>query len=215
MQATYKECSTCLISKPVTDFHKSGMYYNSQCKICRSESRKLQRQLNIDVVREKERQYYAEHRKEECERKKQYSKENRDVINQRRRNRRVEDCQYRLLENMRRRLNKALRSTNKSSHTLELLGCDTDFLKEWIEFQFYDNMDWDNYGTYWHLDHCVPCAAYDLTNESEQKECFHWSNLRPYRADKNIAKQDERDSFQEMLQDLKYAVFCKLKHLID
>jgi hypothetical protein len=51
-------------------------------------------------------------------------------------------------------------------------------------------MSWDNYGIKgWHIDHIIPCAAFDLTDPEQQKICFHYTNLRPlYWAD-NISRK--------------------------
>ena len=49
-------------------------------------------------------------------------------------------------------------------------------------------MSWDNYGSYWHIDHIRPCASFNLQNEEEQQICFHYSNLQPLTAKDNIIK---------------------------
>lgn len=50
-------------------------------------------------------------------------------------------------------------------------------------------MSWDNYGlTGWHIDHIIPCYNFDLTNPVEQALCFHYSNLQPLWAEKNLSK---------------------------
>jgi hypothetical protein len=48
-----------------------------------------------------------------------------------------------------------------------------------LEYQFDENMSWDNHGKYWSIDHVIPCASFDMSNIDEQKKCFHWSNLQP------------------------------------
>ncbi len=48
-------------------------------------------------------------------------------------------------------------------------------------------MSWSNYGT-WHLDHIVPCVAFDLSQLEEQKKAFHYSNLQPLWAIDNFIK---------------------------
>jgi hypothetical protein len=40
-------------------------------------------------------------------------------------------------------------------------------------------MTWENHGVIWEIDHTKPCAAFDLTNLEQQKECFHHTNLQP------------------------------------
>ena len=49
-------------------------------------------------------------------------------------------------------------------------------------------MHWDNYGTYWHMDHVTPCDSFDATNEDQLKKCFNWKNLRPLKGSENISK---------------------------
>jgi len=49
-------------------------------------------------------------------------------------------------------------------------------------------MRWDNYGKVWQVDHKVPCNVFDLTIESEQLKCFHYSNLQPLRCEENWKK---------------------------
>ena len=112
--------------------------------------------------------------------------------------------------NLRCRLYQALNDNSKSDHTFQLIGCTIDFLKTWLEFQFYDGMCWENYGSWWHIDHCRPCASFDLSDPEQQKECFNFRNLTPLRADKNISKKDKIDNFQIMLQELRVKMFLKL-----
>ena len=60
-------------------------------------------------------------------------------------------------------------------------------LKEYLEKQFEKGMSWKNYGE-WHIDHIKPCASFSLINEEEQKECFHYTNLRPLWAEENLSR---------------------------
>ena len=77
----------------------------------------------------------------------------------------------------------------KTAHTLELLGCSIDYLKQHIESQFEDGMCWKSVmNGEIHIDHIVPCIAFDLSQPSQQRECFHWSNLQPLWAKDNFKK---------------------------
>lgn len=40
----------------------------------------------------------------------------------------------------------------------------------------------------WHIDHIKPCSAFDLTQDVQQKECFHYSNMQPLWAIENHKK---------------------------
>ena len=79
----------------------------------------------------------------------------------------------------------------KRLSTAELVGCSFDDLVIHVESKFTAGMNWDVFlksGGEIHIDHIMPCAAFDLTKEEEQRECFHWSNLQPLWAVDNMKK---------------------------
>jgi hypothetical protein len=39
-----------------------------------------------------------------------------------------------------------------------------------------------------HCDHRRPCASFDLSKPSEQRKCFHYTNLQPLWAKDNLEK---------------------------
>ena len=79
----------------------------------------------------------------------------------------------------------------KPGFAISLSGCTTEQLRAHLERQFYTRMSWANYGRAWHIDHIVPCSAFDLTNPEQQRQCFHFSNLRPLWARANLRKSDK------------------------
>jgi hypothetical protein len=87
---------------------------------------------------------------------------------------------YRLAGNLRTRLYYVLKRDNikKTQHTFDLVGLEPEEFKKYIEKRFKKGMSWANYGA-WHIDHEKPCADFDLTKVSEQKKCFHYTNLKP------------------------------------
>lgn len=60
----------------------------------------------------------------------------------------------------------------------------------YLQGQFIPAMTWKNYGSVWHADHIVPCAAFDLTDPAQQRACFHWSNFQPLLVADNLRKGD-------------------------
>lgn len=122
--------------------------------------------------------------------KKLYEQKNRDKINA---DRRIYNAlPHRKIRNsLHNRLGEVLSKANcaKTINTVPLLGCSISVFLKWLEYQFLDGMTLQNHGK-WHLDHCKPCAAFDLTLENEQKECFHWTNMQPLWGADNISKSD-------------------------
>lgn len=102
-------------------------------------------------------------------------------------NRRNMNVNFRLSDYLRHRIYSALKGNPKLSTTMKLVGCSIRQLKQHLENKFRDNMSWDNYGL-WHVDHIKPCVSFDLSKLSEQKKCFHYSNLQPLWAKDNLSK---------------------------
>jgi len=78
------------------------------------------------------------------------------------------------------------------------LGLDKDRLMHRLESLFVSGMTWENYGKKWHIDHIIPCTAFDLTNDAELKKCFHYSNLQPLWAADNLKKHAKIPSSEEL-----------------
>ena len=75
----------------------------------------------------------------------------------------------------------------KSDTTIALLGCTPEQARAHLASQFAPGMSWANRSK-WHIDHIRPCASFDLKDESEQRVCFHYSNLQPMWAADNLSK---------------------------
>ncbi len=83
----------------------------------------------------------------------------------------------------------ALKSKSKTSDSLsKLIGCSKQEFKNQLEQKFKDGMNWDNYGSYWQVDHIKPLILFDVTNESEYRICSHYSNLQPLLTVENLKK---------------------------
>lgn len=196
-----RECRYCHNPKVLLDFGRSTSKY--QCNTCFEamykaqykknrakvlKKRKEYRALNIDVLLKKGIEYYAENK----ERLKEYRITNKKTIAKRNKRyyeiRSKNDILFRLARNLRGRVYGAIIGGKKSAKTMDLIGCTIDFIHSYLESQFDDKMTWDNYGTYWHIDHILPCASFNLLDPEEQKMCFNWRNLQPLEGKENMSK---------------------------
>ena len=80
---------------------------------------------------------------------------------------------------------RCLHGKKKETNTFKLLGYDTLKLKQRIEIQFKDGMNWDNYGE-WHIDHKKPISKFD--KETSISIINALSNLQPLWAKDNLSK---------------------------
>jgi hypothetical protein len=99
------------------------------------------------------------------------------------------DPEYRLKHILRVRIQKALKLNCKKTSSTELLGCSISEYRLYLESQFTEGMNWDNYGRKgWHIDHIIPCDLFDLSDPKQQKQCFHYTNTQPLWWDDNLRK---------------------------
>lgn len=126
--------------------------------------------------------------------------DDRKYIREWQRNRRQTDPQYRIGNRLRSRMWHAVEADRgrKAAKTESLTGCTVAKLRIHLESKFTKGMSWANIGE-WHIDHIVPCAKFDLTKETEQRKCFHFSNLRPLWRAANQAKRDRIEPCQPEL----------------
>lgn len=92
-------------------------------------------------------------------------------------------------ENVRARIYNLLRksSAKRSFSVSAPVGFSASELRKHLERQFTAGMSWENYGTYWHIDHIVPPAPAgdDL---ARLEELCHFTNLQPLTAKENLSK---------------------------
>ena len=86
-------------------------------------------------------------------------------------------------------INNAIKDGNYSC--LPFTGCDPHFLKLWLEFQFDENMNWGNYGTYFHIDHVKPFSLFNIEDDNDRRLMNHWSNLSPLEKYENMTKSNK------------------------
>ena len=110
-----------------------------------------------------------------------------------RKHKRKTDPAFKIQNNLRKRFKGIMKTimNSDSNRFSGLIGCSANQLKAHIESQFKRWMTWENYGTHWHIDHIIPCAAFDHSDPKQRKQCWHWTNLRPLEAKENIAKRDK------------------------
>lgn len=156
----------------------------------KNTSVKAWKEKNKEIILQKKKEY----REKNAESIKMQRKAYRIKAKGKTRERYNNDIQFRLSVTLRHRISEAVKAQGavKRERTAELIGCSIAELKKHLESQFKDGMSWENYGFYgWHIDHIIPCAAFDLSKEDEQKKCFNYKNLQPLWAVENNRKSDK------------------------
>ena len=167
---SYRTCKECEKEKFITEFRKSKDGHYFTCNNCWPEPEWNKEKQKISEKK------YVENNKEKI--KEKWRVQGKKI------NRRIRNS-----------INKRIRSFlfSKKKKSLEYTGCSIDFLKKWFEFNFEENMNWENYGK-WHIDHIIPCNNFDFNNQEHINTCFNWKNLRPCWGLENIVKGDKIDN---------------------
>jgi hypothetical protein len=202
-----KFCSICKEEKDIYCFSKDKHNKDGLCVRCkecskkywsetkekRHQKQKLYRESHSQEIKETKIKCYKNNKTKYDKTRKNYLINNKEKIKLQaklyQRERRKNPL-YRSLDSLRHRLYMCLKKNRASFKTLDLLGCSLEDFRFYMESKFSEGMSWDNYGE-WHIDHIKPCVSFDLTDDTQVKLCFHYSNLQPLWALDNILKKDK------------------------
>jgi hypothetical protein len=143
------------------------------------EQRKIYRLKNVDNKKLIDKEYQQTHKEE----RNIYLKEYRKKVG------------YKLNHYIRNDIRRAFSNRNPTSkkelHSNEIIGYTADELKQHIEKQFKKDMNWDNYGTLWNLDHLTPITFFPEAkdyNDPIIKKIWSLENLTPVYCKENFSK---------------------------
>lgn len=95
----------------------------------------------------------------------------------------------------------ALKGAKADRHWENLVSYNLEQLKQHLEKQFISEMSWDNYGSYWEVDHIIPQNLFNITTAESKDFQICWSllNLRPLEKSVNRSRpKDGRDVTQSL-----------------
>lgn len=198
----HKWCCRCKKWKIITEFSNSKRAWDgllARCKDCDCLRVKmsLQKPANKKRRKEYEKTYNGSDRgknRYKKYRESTHGKEKRRIQKRRHREKYKNNLEWKIRQYMSSRAweiyNKVKRTKNMS--TVRMFGCNILQLRHHIEKQFKVYMNINNHGKGgWHLDHRVPCKAFDLSNPLHQRVCFWYKNLQPMWGSENIKKNDK------------------------
>lgn len=171
-----KNCTKCGVSKSLEEFskHKNGLYgRNSECKTCQSQREKKYKDTRREYIKKYNKMWNKNNKDHILEYNKKY-------VTQRYK----KDPVYKFKAYTRSHINLRLKNflKTKKGRTLDYLGCNWDTYINHLEKQFDDNMSWENWGTYWEVDHIIPLS---------KGGSFHYTNCQPLTVEENRSKNNK------------------------
>lgn len=155
--------------------------YETENKEKISEGYRDYRKKNYQKIQEYKKKYRKDNKEKIAEYHKKYLKNRTEI-----------DIIFRISSNLRSRLRQFIKSKGykKNSRTFEYIGCSPQQLKEYLESQFTNGINWANYGSYgWHIDHIIPLSTAETLDDLYNLN--HYTNLQPLWWDKNISKSNK------------------------
>ena len=196
-------------------YHKK--WFNEYCVKQEVKKRQMDynknwRRKNPERVKELRRKWDKENPEKKKEMDKKYREENRDRllrqkreysqrldVKERRRksgygkryyHRKIKDPTWRLNHNIHIEVWRDLKKNKRNINWEKLVGYTKEDLIKHLESQFIIGMTWENYGSYWEIDHIIPRSAFNFTSpdDSQFKFCWSLNNLQPLECSKNRSK---------------------------
>lgn len=104
--------------------------------------------------------------------------------------RKLSPGQKRVNKRMARIFEKIFKGIEEKSSYIQLIGYTRKELRDHLEKLFRAGMSWNNYGTYWVIDHIIPRRLFDQRNKMEIALCWSLPNLQPLKRREN--EKDKR-----------------------
>ena len=186
----HTKCSgKCKKMKSVEEFNKCQTSWDGLSHACK-ECLKYNRDINAEHYKE----YRQQNKKHRAANHARWYRENKQRVFKYMNDRYHTHPDIRLKQRIGHRIREFLKGhgIDKKGHTLKYVGCTIEKLQCYIEKQFDEYMTWNNMGK-WHLDHRIPCTAFDTNNIAEATAMWHYTNLQPMWASENFKKKNHYD----------------------
>jgi hypothetical protein len=193
-----KICTKCQNEKeikffPIKKISKDG--YGNRCKDCVKESnkeyhiknpnyKKIYNTKNKKNISNYNKKYYYDNiewfRSDEKRNiSNKWALNNKDKLKEYYNNKRKNNIIFKISSDLRSRFYYTIKKRKKSKEIFNLLGCTIEQLKQYLETQFKPEMNWENHGIIWEIDHIIPVSNFNLNKHEEQQKCFYYTNLQP------------------------------------
>ena len=192
-----KVCSKCKLNLSLNSFtfNNKTKKYTYRCKNCLLQDQRLYREKNKEKLKVRDSNYYQKNKVQINERNKNYISDNRnkrnEYIRKYKKEKKLKEPSFKIYELLRKRIWRCVKKNKKSNISKYYLGCDLEFYKKWIEYTFSNDMNWENHGKIWHIDHVIPISYFNLTDDDKIKIAFNWKNTRALSIKDNLVKKDK------------------------
>ena len=131
------------------------------------------------------------------------------------------DIRFRQKRKWQQALRRYVLEKNVSEGYAIYFGLDIESFRQWIQIQFTQDLNWDNFASAWQFDHIVPVAYFDFNNEEDLKLAWNFINIRVEKHDLNKVRGNRIDViavktyFEELYLKTNYSFCSKMLDKIE
>ena len=67
---------------------------------------------------------------------------------------------------------------NRCFYYAPYFGIDITGFRQWIDYQFDEETNWENFSELWQFDHIIPVTYFDFKEENDLRLCWNFTNIR-------------------------------------
>jgi len=178
-----KICKRCNIEKPLDQYckrkdNKDGLH--RYCKECMNVEFKGYYQKVKPEHNARSNKWITSNKEKHSKMMKSHYYNNKEYYREWNKNKMDTDPLFRLRHAVNALINFHLKE-GKTEKSIEYLGCTTQEYKTYLEPMLTPEMSWNNYGSYWEIDHIYPLS---------KGGSFHYTNTQPLSVKENRTKSD-------------------------
>lgn len=194
-----KTCNKCHRELDESMFNKDSYAKDGLKTLCRECCRAYKqktRDKNLAYNREYNRQNYVKQQKA------QYYHKNKGLVLEREKNRKQVNVTYDINCKTIKSLDGVLAGRAKSSIYFAYFGYTLEDFRMYFESLFTPEMNWNNYGSVWEIDHIIPKFKFNFSSVQEEQYRICWSlmNLRPIKVQENRSRPEDGSDIPEEIQ---------------
>lgn len=189
-----KYCPRCRRDREDSEFHRNKARYDglaAQCKECFALIGRAQYGANKDRKLATSKAWYVANTARKRETCTAWDKANierrREILRDAQRRRRATDDLFRVSQSVSVCVRRMLNGWKGRASWQSIVGYTIDDLRQHLEAQFSEWMNWANYGAVWEIDHIRPVVSFGR-DASAVRECWALSNLQPLGVSANRSK---------------------------
>jgi len=179
--------------------YRTKYYQKNKERIKEKRKRYYKKYYSQPEAKRRRKKYYQNNKERIRKKARTYQKQphviqkRRDYMNNYLKIKRQANPTFRLNNSIKTAIYISLKGNKKGRHWEDLVGYSLKELKIHLEKQFDDKMNWNNYGSYWWIDHIKAISLFNFIHpeDKEFKECWALSNLQPLEKIENIKKSNK------------------------